>query len=176
VITLRFKQPKIAYAVNCTAPAPGTLGAALSTAAGGTYQRVGMWVARVQGASPVTPDRRLTPITTATVLADLEGIAERTYHLINGADFGLTYDAYDIGSQVSVGKAGRWAVEVVSAVTPDSTPFVWIDEGDATGHVGQMTGVDPGGGAVLDVSSLGVRFVSSAPAGGIATVEIGEGI
>lgn len=175
VVTLNFKHPGIAYSLETSAPAPGTLAAATTTQPGGSYQRVGMWVARRVGASPVTPDKQLTPITTATVLADLLGIAERTFHLVNGADRGLTYDAYDIGAEVSVGLSGRWGVEVISAVTPDSTPYVWIDETDPTGHVGQMTAVDPGGGKVIDVSSLGVRFRDSAEAGGIAVVQIGEG-
>jgi hypothetical protein len=170
VSTLVFKHPGIPYVLTSTAPAPGTLVVAQTTAPGGSFQRVGMWVARASGAG----DRVLTPITTGTVVGDLIGIAERTHFLTNGVDLGLTFDAYKPGKQVSFVKSGRMAVEVVDAVTPDSTPFVWIDETDPVGAVGQMAAA-AFGGAAIDVSSLNVRFLTSAPAGGIAVVQVREG-
>ena len=170
VVTLTFKHPGIIYVNTTAAPAPGTLVALTTTAPGGSFQRVGMWVARASGAK----DKVLTPITTGTVVGDLLGIAERTFHIINGEDFNLAFDAYEPGKEVSVGLSGRWNVKVVDAVTPDSTPFVWIDETDPIGSVGQMAAT-AFGGAAIDVSSLNVRFRTSAPAGGIAVVEIREG-
>jgi hypothetical protein len=171
VVTLNFLHPNIAYTLTTSAPGPGTLVNALTTAPGGTFQRVGMFVARASGAA----DRAITPITTGTVIADILGIAERTFHLINGADFQLPYDAYKPGAPVAVGLSGRWAMETIEAVTPDSVPHIYIDETDtATGHVGQITASVLGGKAII-ASSLRLRFRTSASAGGLTVVQYGEG-
>lgn len=171
VVTLNFIHPGISYTLTPSAPGPGTLVSAITTAPGGTFQRVGMFVARAAGG----PDRLLTPITTGTVETDLLGIAERTFHLINGEDFNLPYDAYRPGSAVSVGLSGRWAMKTIEAVTPDSTPHIYIDETDpVTGHVGQVCGTVLGGSAI-PVPALNLRFRTSAAAGGLVVCQLREG-
>lgn len=172
VLTLAFLHTGIIYTVVASAPAPGTLVVAQTVAPGGSFSRIGMMAAR--DSSVPGQDRRLGSITTSTVAADIGGIIEGTNHMINGADFQLPYDAYKPGSEVPIGLSGRWEMRVLEAVTPASTVFMWNDETDPTGHPGQLAASTLGGGAI-SLASLPIRYITSAPEGGLATVQVGFG-
>ena len=165
VVTLTFLRPGITYTITTSAPGSGTLVAATTQATGGGYVRVGKFVAR-----NTSYDRRLTPITTGTTIATVVGVAERTMQIINGTSFGLTYDAYRPGDEVSVVQRGRIWMLAGEAVTPASTPYVWIDHTDTTHPVGTLVAAANGGSAITAATICRVK--STAAAGSLASVEI----
>lgn len=170
VVTITFKKAGLAYPITVSTTSTGTIATATTQPAGGSNVRVGAWVRR-----SATADNELRPVVAGTVVAELVGIAERTYSLVNDiASPALAYDAFVPSAHVPVGRHGTWAVRVWTAVTPASTPHVWIDAADATGFPGQM-GATLVSSKSIDVSSL-CRFISSAAAGEIAQVELFFGV
>lgn len=167
VVTVSYRKPLV-YTNATSAPAPGTLVAANTTAAGGSYLRVGTFVKKGAG------DRDLTPVVDGTTIGQIVGVALRTGQIINGESFGLSYDAYEPGKDVAVGRSERVKLRVYEAVTPASTPYIWIDHAVTTVPVGGLVASAFGGDAI-DASSI-CRFLSTASAGGIALVEIYKGV
>ena len=165
VVTLTFLRPGITYTITTSAPGSGTLVAATTQATGGGYVRVGKFVAR-----NASYDRRLTPITTSTTIATVVGVAERTGQILNGASLGFTYDAYRPGDEVSVVRGGRIWMLAGEAVTPASTPYVWIDHTDTTHAVGTLVAAANGGSAITAATIC--RVLSTAAAGSLAKVEM----
>lgn len=167
VVTVTFRRPLV-YTNTTAAPAPGTLVAANTTSAGGSYIRVGTFVKKGTG------DRELTPVVDGTTIAQIMGVALRTGQIINGESFGLSYDAYEPGDVVAVGRSERIALKVYESVTPTSTPYIWIDHAVTTVPVGGLV-ASANGGDAIDASSI-CRFLSTASAGGLAWVEIFKGV
>jgi len=156
------------YTLTTAAPAPGTLVAANTTAAGGSYLAVGRFVKKGTG------DRDLTPVVTETTIAQIMGVALRTGQIINGGSFGLTYDSYRPGDDVAVGRSERVWCKVFEAVTPTSTPFIWIDHTDTSVPVGGLVAAANGGKAI-DASTI-CRFLSTTASGANASVELIKGV
>lgn len=156
------------FTVAVVAPAPGTLTPVLTTSSVVADLNVGIVVARVTGTSD-----RLRVLAPGDAVGDFIGIVERPIgHFENdgqGGVFGDTsVDAYDSGSVVSVGRRGRWLVEVEVAVDADDSVFVRTT---ATGT--EVFGAfrnDADGGDAIDASTV-FRFLSAAAAGGLAIVE-----
>jgi hypothetical protein len=165
VVTVTFRRPGITYTITTTAPGTGTLVAATTQATGGGYVRVGKFVAR-----NTSYDRQLTPIISSTTIATVVGVAERTGQIINGESFGLTYDAYRPGDEISVIRAGRVWMIAGENVTPASTPYVWVDHTDTTHPVGTLVAAASGGKAVSAATIC--RVLSTATAGNLASVEM----
>jgi hypothetical protein len=167
VVTVTFKRPLV-YTLTTSAPAPGTLVAANTTAAGGSYIAVGRFVKKGTG------DRDLTPVVTGTTIAQIVGVALRTGQIINGGEFGLVYDSYQPGDDVAVGRSERVWCKVFEAVTPTSTPYIWIDHTDTSVPVGALVAAANGGKAI-DASTI-CRILTTTAAGGNALVEIFKGV
>ncbi len=172
ILSLSFLHPGIVYGVVSSAPAPGTLVVAETAKPGGSFQRIGMMIAK--DSSVAGEDRRIAAITTGTVAANIVGIAEGAHHMINGVDFQLPYDAWPPGNEVPIGLSGRWEMRVLEAVTPASVVHMWNDETDPTGHPGQLAASVLGGGAI-SLASLPIQFITSAAVGELATVQVGFG-
>jgi hypothetical protein len=167
VVTVTFKRP-IVYTNTTAAPSPGTLVAANTTSAGGSYVAVGRFAKKGTG------DRELTPVVTGTTIAQIVGMALRTGQIVNGESYGLTYDSYEPGREVAVGRSERVWTKVFEAVTPTSTLYIWIDHTDTSVPVGALV-ASANGGKAIDASSI-VRPLSTTSSGGVALVEIFKGV
>lgn len=167
VVTVTFKRPLV-YTLTTAAPGTGTLVAANTTTAGGSYLAVGRFVKKGTG------DRDLTPVVTGTAIGTIVGVALRTGQIINGGDFGLTYDSYRPGDDVAVGRSERVWMKVFESVTPASTPYIWIDHTDTSVPVGALVAAANGGKAI-DASTI-CRFLSTAASGANALVEVFKGV
>jgi hypothetical protein len=162
-----FKRPLV-YTHTTTAPGTGTLVAANTSTAGGSYIAVGRFVKRGAG------DRELTPVVTGTTIAQIMGVALRTGQIINGGDFGLTYDSYQPGDMVAVGRSERVYVKAFEATVPTSTPYIWIDHTDTSVPVGGLV-VGANGGKAIDASSI-CKILTTTSAGDQAFVELTKGV
>lgn len=167
VVTVTFKRSMV-YTLTTAAPGIGTLVAANTTAAGGSYLAVGRFVKKGAG------DRDLTPVVTGTTIAQIMGVALRTGQIINGGDFGLTYDSYRPGDDVAVGRSERVWCKAFEATTPTSTPYIWIDHTDTSVPVGGLV-VAANGGKAIDASTI-CRILTTTAAGSNALVEIFKGV
>jgi len=165
VLTFTFKNTGIVWTLTTSAPAPGTLVAANTQTAGGSNVRVGAFCRHTAVASA---PNILVPFTTAATTAELAGITERTFNLVN--DPTLAFDVYPAGQNVSVVQNGAIAMRTWEAVTEFDTPAVWIDPADATAFPGQVGKTVTGGKSVA--APTGTRFLSRAAAGELVEVEI----
>ena len=165
VLTLTFKSTGIAYTLTTVAPALGTMVAANTQTAGGSNVRVGAFARHTAAAATANT---LVPFTTAATTAELVGITERTYHLVQ--DPTLTHDIYPPGQNVPVVRNGTIAMRTWEAVVEGDAPAVWIDPADATAFVGQVGKTVTGGKSVA--APTGTRFLGRAAAGAMVEVEI----
>lgn len=168
VLTLTFKSTGIAWTLTTAAPSLGTLVAANKQTAGGSNVRVGAFCRHTAAAATATT---LVPFTTAATTAELVGVTERTYSLVQ--DPSLSYDIYRPGDCVSVCRNGTIAVKVWEAVTEFDTPAVWIDPADATAFPGQVGKTVTASKSVA--APTGTRFLGRAAAGGIVEIELAYG-
>jgi len=157
------------FSVAVVAPAPGTLTPVLTTTSVVADLNLGVFVKRVAGT-----DRNAVQLETGDAIAAVVGIVERPIGKLENSGQGnvigdTSEDVYDSGSMISVGRRGRWLVEVEDAVTPATTPFVRITA-TGTEKFGALRS-DADGGDAIDASSI-LRFLDSASAGGLATVEV----
>lgn len=174
VVTVTFRRPLVYTNATVVTGASVALTAANTATAGGSYVRVGVFVKKGAG------DRELTPITDATTIAQIMGLALRTSQIISGESFGLAYDAYRPGDEVAVGRSERVPVKVYEAVTPTSVPYIWIEPTVTTVPLGGLVKSTDGGGLgsagdAIDASSI-CRFLSTAAAGELAWLEIFKGV
>lgn len=168
VVTVTSKRPTESYLYTTSAPGSGTLVAANTQTAGGTNIRVGSWVRRTSG---LADDQAVVMASGATIAQTLGVVVRDTHGVINNATTpSLPYDVKMPGQRMSVVRRGVVAMKVWEAVTPDSTPYICNVVSGAAEFAGQM-GASSLSSNAIDASSR-CRYLSSAPAGGLALVEV----
>lgn len=165
-VVITFLHTGIEYAVATSAPAPGTLVAVETQSAVVANLNLAICV-KLGGA-----DDELAILESGDGVGDVIGIVERPIGQLENTqadgNTDTTEDTFGAGRMIPVGRRGRWLVEVETAVTPASTPFV---RAIATGsEIAGSFRDDADSGDAFDASSI-FRFLSSADAGGLAIVE-----